>query len=72
MSFLFVCCTYHVNSPFLVKEGINAAADKEKVLIRHLAASWLTLVFTRIDFTIYQSQLKILEFLNCKRSPDSE
>ena len=48
----------------LVREGVNAAPDKEKVLIRHLAASWLNFVFTRIDFTIYQSQLKILEFLN--------
>jgi len=53
---------------FLAKEGINTSDDKEKVLIRHLAASQLTLVFTRIDFLIYQSQLKILEFLNSNPS----
>jgi hypothetical protein len=53
---------------FLSKEGISTAEDKEKVLIRHLAASELTLVFTRIDFLIYQSQLKILEFLNSNPS----
>jgi len=53
---------------FLTREGINTAEDKEKVLIRHLAASELTLVFSRVDFLLYKSQLKILEFLNSNPS----
>jgi hypothetical protein len=48
----------------LTREGITTPEDKEKVLIRHLAAAHLNFVFTRIDFQIYLSQLKILEFLN--------
>lgn len=49
---------------FLAKEGISTAADKEKVLIRHLAALSLNFLFTRIDFMIYENQLKLLECLN--------
>jgi len=53
---------------FLAKEGIATAEDKEKVLIRHLAAAQLNLAFSHIDFQIYQGQLKILEFLNSNPS----
>ena len=53
----------------LTKEGISTPEDKEKVLIRHLAAAHLNFVFTRIDFQIYLSQLKILEVLNSNPAP---
>jgi len=53
---------------FLAREGINTEDDKEKVLIRHLAAAKLNLVFLYIDFQIYKGQLKILELLNSKPS----
>ena len=53
----------------MAKEGVATAEEKEKVLIRHLASAQLNFIFTRIDFMIYLSQLKILEALNSNPAP---
>ncbi len=46
-----------------VKQG----QEKEKLLIRYLAASHLALIFKQIDFAIWGSQIYILEHLNEQR-----
>ena len=47
-----------------VKEG----PEREKLLIRYLAATTLALAFERIDSAIWGSQIYILEHLNANRS----
>ena len=51
----------------LNKLGVKQGTEKEKLLIRYLAATHLALVFEQIYSTIWGSQIYILEHLNEQR-----
>lgn len=51
----------------LRKAGIKEGPEREKLLIRYLAATNLALTFERIDSVIWGSQIYILEHLNESR-----
>ncbi len=48
----------------LEAKGLTESPDAVKILVRHLAATQLTLAFEKINSLIWGSQIRILEFLN--------
>lgn len=55
-------------SETLRKAGVKEGPEREKLLIRYLAATNLALALQRIDSVIWGSQIYILEHLNVSRS----